>query len=84
MRILNYLVKVLLLGNVVCADYIDICPYRKTDLGPTQIINESLPIFLDSAVGFVVSIHQPHRINHDLQIGGGIAAVAISTTAIGE
>lgn len=55
-----------------------------TDLGPTQIINESLPIFLDSAVGFVVSIHQPHRINHDLQIGGGIAAVAISTTAIGE
>ena len=51
------------------------CPH------PFQIVNESLPIFLDGAVSNLVLVTS--HVNRRTQIGGGIAAVAISTTAIG-
>jgi hypothetical protein len=48
------------------------------------IINESLPIFLDSAV----HNFSRHKFSHcslfGSQIGGGFAAVALSTAAIGK
>lgn len=50
-----------------------------------QIINESLPIFLDNAVsGKLEAIESMRSIDLPLQLGGGIAAIIISTAAIGK
>ncbi|KAG5639175.1 hypothetical protein H0H81_006079 [Sphagnurus paluster] len=46
------------------------------------VINESLPIFLDSAVRYLISGTLLHQAKNLPQIGGGVAAVVISTTAI--
>ena len=48
-----------------------------------KIVNESLPIFLDSAVSRWFSNVKSSGV-HMVQIGGGVAAVIISTLLIGE
>jgi hypothetical protein len=48
----------------------------------SQVVNESLPIFLDSAV-YRFSFFVLTGLKILDQIGGGVAAIAISTTMIG-
>lgn len=45
-------------------------------------MNESLPIFLDNAVSSVPS--RQILFSHSTQLGGGVAAIAIATAAIGK
>lgn len=72
----------LLLGNVV-RRFLTV-PYVSHRW--SQIVNESLPIFLDSAVRISLLFLQADNIlkYRLLQLGGGLAAVIISTTMIGE
>ena len=46
-------------------------------------MNESLPIFLDSAVGFLGPSSHSIVSQRLIKIGGGVAAVIISTALIG-
>ena len=48
----------------------------------SQIINESLPIFLDSAVSASLPSNARRVYLKLVQIGGGVAAVVIATTLI--